>query len=173
MTVRRITNLIRELKGWGVCLLIRGWLILQQFNIIHIGDIEKKIGYSFTGVKWFMKVLVTLDLPLLKSCWVEKPQTAGPYKRMMNVVNSTDPTKTNYSTELVNLSSRKSIKFSKKFIDPTTLMYAWYFIEKYAHLVFKRWEYLLSSNQHTFQEVVKKLPLDLIRAAIVISLCDP
>ena len=60
-----------------------------------------------------MKVLVTLDLPLLKSCRVEKPQTAGPYKRMMNVVNSTDPTKTNYSTELVNLSSRKSIKFSK------------------------------------------------------------
>ena len=105
--------MIWELKGCGVCLLIRGWLIPQLFNIIHIGDIVKKIGYSFTGVKWFMKVLVTLDLPLLKSCRVEKPQTAGPYKRMMNVVNSTDPTKTNYSTELVNLSSRKRVKFLK------------------------------------------------------------
>ena len=55
---------------------------------------------------------------------MEKTQTAGPYKRMMNVVNSTNPTKTNYSTELVNLSSRKLGKLSKKFIDLTTLMYA-------------------------------------------------
>ena len=55
---------------------------------------------------------------------MEKTQTAGPYKGMMNVVNSTNPTKTNYSTELVNLSSRKLGKLSKKFIDLTTLMYA-------------------------------------------------